>query len=987
MALLPTGTVTFLFTDIENSTRLWEEHPDAMRRALARHDTLLRTAIEGRRGVVFKTVGDAFCAAFPAAPAAVAAALDAQIALHAEPWPNYAREDDGRIQEEFKPGSASSFFLRVRMALHAGTCELRNDDYFGPPLNRLARLLAVGHGGQILLSRTVYALARDSLPAAAELRELGSHRLKDLQRPESIFQLLHPLLPPEFPSLRSLDNPALPNNLPQQTTSFIGRQRAIAEVQTLLSKTRLLTLTGSGGCGKTRLALQVAAERLDAHPDGVLFVELAPLTDPALLPQAVANMLGVKEEAGTPLAQTITNSLKPKRLLLLLDNCEHLLDACARLADTLLRNCPYLQLLATSREGLNIAGELTYRVPSLSLPRTPRQATVESLAQCEAARLFLDRAQFHQPAFVVTGQNAPALAQLCVHLDGIPLALELAAARVRSLSVEEINGKLDNRFRLLTGGSRTALPRQQTLRAAIDWSYELLTERERTVLNRLSVFAGGWTLEAAEVVCTDEGNLQRSEPIEDWELLDLLTSLTDKNLTLAEPQDGQTRYRLLETIQQYAGERLAERGEAEAVRRKHRDYFLALAQEGGPQVRGRNAVQWMARLEAEHDNLRAAIAWSLNAAEGAEGALRLTASLGGFWYQRGYVDEGRTWLARALALPVPDLSMPERLDALDRAGWLAHCLSDTTEASRLYEEMAARARERGNTRPLAAALNGLGLAAQWHRHDYAAARAYLQESLALNRTLPDGGRSSANLLNLGRTALWAGDYAAAQTYATEALQLYRRQGELEAEAVALACLAEVSHAQGDHAQAQPLYAQAERINRDQGFRQRLLEMLCAQGELCLDRGELPRARQLFAEALTLAQEANDVETGRWARAGLGFALAAREKQQEAATHLAQALSLCQKAGDLWKLAFALEGAAALAAATGEPKRAARLLGAAGQVRERHPMAFHPNLRQRHRGIAQPVDTTLGAEAFDAAFAEGQTLTPEQAVALALETSA
>ena len=480
---LPNGTVTFLFTDIEGSTTRWDRHEQAMGSALARHDTLLRESIAARNGHVFKTVGDAFCAVFPTAPDALAAALSAQQKLAAEPW---HQDLDG---------------VRVRMALHTGAAEQREGDYFGTTLNRVARLLATGHGGQALLSQATYELVRDHLPRGADLRDLELHRLKDLQRPEHVYQLLHPDLPADFPKLRSLD--PLRNNLPIQATSFVGRDKEIKAVKALLARTRLLTLTGSGGAGKTRLSLQVAADLTEGVDDGVWLAEFASLSDPGLVAQTLAQALGVREEPGRPITQTLVDFLRPRSLLLVLDNCEHVLDAAAELCEAILRTCLSVKILASSREGLNIAGETTYRIPSLSVPDLKRSATPESLSHYEAVRLFIERAQAAQSSFSVTNANAPAVAQICHRLDGIPYAIELAAAKVRALSAEQINARLDDRFRLLTGGSRTALPRQQTLRAMIDWSYDLLSTEEQTLLRRLSVFAGGWTLEAAEAVCAD----------------------------------------------------------------------------------------------------------------------------------------------------------------------------------------------------------------------------------------------------------------------------------------------------------------------------------------------------------------------------------------------------------------------------------------------------------------------------------------------------
>ena len=700
---MPCGTVTFLFTDIEGSTKLWEAYPDAMRLALTRHDELLRKAIEDNNGYVFKTVGDAFCAAFATASDALAAALASHLLLLNEKW-----EETGS--------------LRVRIALHTGEAQERDGDYFGQTLNRVARLQSTGYGQQTLLSQTTYDLVRDRLPSEATLHDLGTHRLKDLQRPEQVFQLLHPDLPDTFPPLKSLDNPELPNNLPQQVTSFIGREKEIGEVKTLLDKTRLLTLTGSGGCGKTRLSLQVAADVLENYPDGVWLVELASLCDSSLVPQSVAQVLGVTEEPDKPLVQTLVAALKDRKMLLVLDNCEHVLSVCARLVDTLIRACPTLKVLASSREGLGIAGETVYRIPPLSLPDLKHTATPASLSMYEAVRLFVDRAVAVLPAFVVTNQNAPALASLCHRLDGIPLAIELAAARVRSMSVEEINSKLDNCFRLLTGGSRTALPRQQTLRALIDWSYDLLSDQKKTVLCRLSVFAGGWTLAAAEQVGVGES--LSGEGIEDWEMLDLLTSLVDKSLVFAQTQGEATRYGLLETVRQYARDRLAESGESLVVRVRHANYFLTLIEEIKSKLNGSEQVQWFGALEEEHDNLRQALtlyAEDIEDAEAGEKGLRLGAALQRFWWTRGYLSEGRERLGALLAHPAAQERTKARADALNGAGSLAWMQGDYGGARVLLEESLTMKRELGDRKGIAYSLNNLASVAH-DQGDYDAAR-------------------------------------------------------------------------------------------------------------------------------------------------------------------------------------------------------------------------------------------------------------------------
>jgi predicted ATPase/class 3 adenylate cyclase len=829
---LPSGTVTFLFTDIEGSTRLWEEQPDTMRLALARHDVLLRAAIETNGGTVFKTIGDAFCAAFATAPPALEAALSAQKSLL-----------------QVRAGVGSDLLLKVRMALHTGAADLQDGDYFGQPLNRVARLLAAGHGGQILLSLPAEELVRDSLPARAAFKDLGEHRLRDLGRTETVFQLLHPDLPSEFAPLKSLDNPDLPNNLSQQVTSFIGREKEIEAVKSLLGKTRLLTLTGSGGCGKTRLGLQVAAEVLDQFPEGAWLVELAPLAIASLVPQTVANSLGVTEEAGKPILQTLTEQLKTRRLLLLLDNCEHLLDACAHLADALLRLCPNVKILTTSREGLGIAGETTYRVPSLSLPDPKRDTTPEQIGTYESVRLFIERACAAQPAFSVTNQNAPALAAMCRRLDGIPLAIELAAARARSLSVEEINSKLDQRFRLLTGGSRTALPRQQTLRSLIDWSYDLLSDPEKSLLQRVSVFAGGWTLESAEQVCSSSG-----DGIEDWEVLDLLTGLADKSLVGFEQRDGKTRYGLLETVRQYGRDRLLESGENEAIRARHRDHFLSLAEQAEPELTGSNQVAWMERLEVEHDNLRAALEWSAREPGGAEAGLRISGAISRFWIIRGHLSEGRMHLERALGREDPQSRTKERAKALNGAGNILRWQGDYVAARTPFEESLEIRREIGDQLGVARSLGNLGLVSHMHG-DYTTAQSLSEESLAISRKLGDRWGIALTLGNLGEYSYYAGAYAAARAFQEEALAIQRELNDQWGIANALKNLGDVAQEQGEYAAARAFQQESLTVFKELGDRWGIAEVLHGLGVAAGGQGHADRAARLWGAAEAI-REAN-----------------------------------------------------------------------------------------------------------------------------------
>jgi predicted ATPase/class 3 adenylate cyclase len=914
-SLLPTGAVTFLFTDIEGSTLLWEAQPEAMQVSLARHDALVREAIVSANGYVFKAVGDAFCAAFALATDAVAAALMVQIALNAEPWPEETR-------------------IKVRMALHTAAVETRDGDYFGAALNRVARLLATGHGGQTLLSQTTYELCRDSLPEAASLRDLGAHQLKDLARPEHVYELQYPGLRGDFPPIRSLSTH--PNNLPQQLTSFIGRAKEIAEIEALLVRNRLLTLTGSGGSGKTRLSLHVAAESLAQFPDGAWFVELAPLADPGVVPQTVSTVLGVKEEPGKPITQTLTEHLKNKRLLLLLDNCEHVLNACATMADTLLRQCPDVRILASSREALGIAGEQTYRVPSLSLPDRKQTQTPQTLSIYESVQLFIDRALLVRADFQVTNQNAPALASLCCHLDGIPLAIELAAARVRSLAVEEIDGKLDQRFRLLTGGSRMALPRQQTLRSLIDWSYDLLNAPEKRLLQRLSVFAGGWTLTAAEQVCAGEG-------VAEGEVLDLLTSLSDKSLVVAEQTDGHFRYRLLETMRQYAREWLVESEGGEVVRERHRDYFLALAEEAEPKLTGAEQAEWLLRLEEEHENLRAGLDWSL-VAPGSGGGLRLCGALQRFWWTRGHLSEGREWCVRALGKTGGEGKTPERAKALSAAGTLAYSQGDYPAAWARHEECMAILRKLGDRSGIASSLSNLGNVA-FLQGDYPAARALYEEHLAIKRELGDRWGIALSLSNLGCVACEHGEFVPAQALHEESLAIRRELGDRSGIAASLNNLGDVAHEQGDCASARTLNDESLAIMRELGDRWGIALSLGNLGAVAFDEGDYSAARALYDECL----------------------------------------AICRELGDRRAIASALEGLAAAVATVGSCLRAARVWGAAERLREEVGSPLSPNERTRYDPRVAAARAALGDDAaFDRAWLEGRALTLEQAIELALD---
>ena len=632
------------------------------------------------------------------------------------------------------------------------------------------------------------------------------------------------------------------HNLPRQLTSFIGRQREIAEIEGLLERSRLLTLTGLGGCGKTRLSLQIAADLLGQFADGAWFVELAALADPGLVAQAVATTLAVKEASGTGLTQVLIEHLEPKRLLLVFDNCEHVLEACATLADLIVRQCPGVVLLSTSRERLGLAGEQTYRVPALSLPDQTRVHTPMSVVTAESAQLFVDRALLVRPDFQITHAGAPALASLCGQLDGQPLAIELAAARVRSLTVEEIDSRLGQRFSLLTGGPRTAAHRHQSLRALIDWSHELLTEAERLLLQRLSVFAGGWTLEAAERVCADD-----RVPVP--AVLDLLTSLSDKSLVVGEPASGHFRYRLLETVRQYACDRLHGAAQTAQWQRRHRAHFLDLAEGAEQAFTGTDQQVWLDRLETEHGNLRSALDGAVESGEDAASGLQLAGALLRFWSVRGYLAEGRGCLARLLAAAT-DAPGPVRAKALNAAGTLALEQGDYAASMSFHRQSLAISQDLGDTRGVTRSLNNLGVVA-YECGDYPTAQALNSQTLAIRRELGDPWGVAASLNNLGVVAHAQCDHAAARSLYAESLAIRRALGDRSGIATSLHNLGLAASDQGDHASARTLFAESLLAFQELGYRRGLADALEALAYVGGSPSDPARAARIWGAAARL----------------------------------------------------------------------------------------------------------------------------------------
>jgi predicted ATPase/class 3 adenylate cyclase/DNA-binding CsgD family transcriptional regulator len=1038
---LPLGTVTFLLTDVEGSTRRWEADPTAMAEAQAQVDTFIDETVARYGGArpMEQGEGDSAVAAFARASDALAAALELQQKTIEHPW---AMEPP----------------LRLRMALHTGEAELTRDlTYFGNAINRCARLRDAAHGGQTVLSRATNDLILDHLPDGTSLKDLGPHRLKDLSRPEHVYQLCHPDLEGDLPALRSLDS--FPNNLPLQLTSFIGRDEEIIEIKQLLQNSRLVTLTGSGGSGKTRLSLQLAADLLDQYADGSWLVDLAPITDPALIPNAAAAAMSIREVDGQELTRTITNRLAGSRSLLILDNCEHLLDASAAFATRVLGTCPDVGILATSREPIGLAGEAQWRVRSLACPTTSADQSIEALGQFEAVRLFIDRALKVRPNFQVTNETAPHVAEICQRLDGIPLAVELAAARARVLTPQQILEGLDDRFRLLTGGSRASMPRQQTLQASVEWSYQLLTATEQALLRRLSVFQGGFTLDAAERVGSDDGTVESGdqETIDAYAILDLLSQLVDKSLVAFDDGGAAGRYRLLETIRQYAAERLADAGEAPVRRQRHFDHFLQLAEEAEVQLYGHEITRWLELIDLEQDNIRAAMDWSQAEGDG-DGGMRLATAMSAYWPLRGHLSEATARLeqvivndggdprlkARAMAekaymavwgidvagtreIAAEAIALAQPLGDAYTVAWAkamaawGYIFAEPENAEAHCEEAIAAARLVDAHWILSAALNATGC---FHAlgHDPRRAVPFLEDALSMSREHDDQPSLIISLGWLGFTRFILGEFNLAETLSQEAVSKARIIGGFPnylgfAKAVLGASLT----LRGAYAEAAIVLDEAIGLGRELGlvlvlatavlFRLRLalatgaepdetemdeamrLAVITAmpvhvssarqaRGVAAFELGLLDTARTEFGEALSYAHRCKNNGLVSQSLNGLARLARAEGELELAEAQAYESLATAQDGGVPTGVADGLVLLGGLAIERQDWLRAARLLGASESVRTSAGyVRFSPDQRAYEVDIAA-ARQKLGKGDFKGAFDEGQAMTSEQALTYA-----
>lgn len=788
---LPIGTVTFLFTDIQGSTRLVQELGDKWTELLARHGAILRKAIADGGGTEVSTEGDAFFAVFPTASGAIIATVTAQQALAAESWPK---------------GNP----IRVRMGLHTGEAILGGDNYIGLDVHRAARIAAAGHGGQVVLSDATRALSEPTLPTGVALQDLGVHRLKDLARPERLFQLDIVGLPVKFPSVRTID--ARPN-LPVQLTSFVGRQKDIDAIGRLLEKARFITLTGPGGTGKTRLALQVAADVISRFKDGAFFVELAPISDPALVVATIASSLGILESIERPLTETVREWLTNREVLLVLDNFEQVAAATPLVTD-LLTGAPNLRVVVTSRAILRASGEHEFPVQPLRVPDPAHLPSLESLSSYEAVALFIERAMAAHHDFAVTNESAPAVAEIAARLDGLPLALELAAARTRLLSPQAILGRLGSTLAFLAGGPRDLPARQQTLRGAIEWSYGLLEASEKTLFRRLSVFRGGWTLEAADAICL---------PAEfGLDALESLAALADQSLIRhQEGEHGEPRFAMLETIRQFGDEQLAEAGEEAEIRGRHASYFLSVAEAAEPELT--SSAQVVDRIGHDHDNFRTTLTWAIETGS-AELGFRLGYALWRFWHLRSHLREGRQWFERLLAIPNAQSPTRARALGLTGAAGIAYWQNDYPVAEAWYLEIEAIYRDLGDQPALSDALfNTASMAAI--RGDLEEAVRQFSEGETIARQIGDEKLVMRHLGAKGYGALMTDDFATARPLIEETLALAKSVGSEFERAGGYHMVAQVDRLEGNYDKAAVKYRKAIEIFRDLGASAPIIEPL------------------------------------------------------------------------------------------------------------------------------------------------------------------
>ncbi len=948
----PSGTVTFLFTDIEGSTRLAQDFRDIHHELIEKHHAILGDSVKDCGGHVFKIVGDAFCCSFLKAEDAVRAAVTIQRKLGEEDWGNAA--------------------MKVRMGIHSGNAEWNGHDYMGYlTLVRTNRVMSAAHGGQVIVSGSV--ASQLTLDCEAEIcvgrggesesrvafRDLGERRLKDLIEPLRIYQLTGEGLDSEFPPLKTLD--ARPNNLPVQLSSFVGREKELSELRELITGSRLVTLVGPGGTGKTRLVLQAAAELIDNFAHGVWFIDLAALSDSSMLEESMLKALEIEDDSSRNPLQKLADFLKGKELLLILDNCEHIVEACSRIAEHILSGTAKVRIFATSRESLRCNGEITCKVSSLTYPEPGSGISPEKLTEYSSVRLFIERALSVNQNFRINKGNSEALARICSQLDGIPLAIELAAARSRLLNLNDISKRLNDRFSLLTGGRRNVLPRQKTLRATIDWSHDLLAEKEKVLWRRLSVFTGGWSLEAAETVCEGSG-------LENQEILDISEQLVEKSIISFSDLSG--RFGMLETMRQYGREKMQEADETDIISGKLLSYFLEFCEKGVSDYTGPRSGERMNIVESDYPNIQTALRWAVESNRLAEGN-RLACTLGKFWEARGYLVEGSSWMQKLLD---PSFGLPAilRANSLKLSAILSSVLGQADKAVAELEEAKILFKECDDKQGLAQVLNILGLA-KFDTGHYDVAKEYLEESLLLKRESGVPISICSSLNSLGLLANHLGRYEEALSYYDEALAIAEKLSDHNYLSILYNNIAEASDHMGDSVKAEEYFGKGLEIDRKLGNKNALCISLINISTVLLRKQEFSEALASTTEALKLAQETGFKLGEVYSVSNLGSICLHMKEYEKSEQYFKKIINEFLDVADFKNLQTSLSGLAEIMYVKGEYKKSCRLIGLLTAESEQSGVALEPRTEQFFKDLNEKLTDAIGAQEAEIEFNTGKSL--------------
>ncbi|MFZ1321063.1 MAG: tetratricopeptide repeat protein [Ignavibacteria bacterium] len=988
----PSGIVTFLFTDIEGSTMLSQEYPETIHSAIEKHHLIMHDAIESNNGFVFKTIGDAFYCAFESAEDAVNAAVIAQKNLANEKW--------------------NDVVIKTRIGIHSGAAEWNGENYMGYiTLARAARVMSASFGEQIIISNDTFELSKDNISSGISFRDLGERRLKDLIQPLRLYQIVVEGIRKEFPPLKTLD--ARPNNLPVQLSSFIGREEEMRQIKNILKEKRLLTLTGPGGTGKTRMSLQIAADIIDDFGNGVWFIELASLIEPELLPNAIMHVLGIKEQPKQKIEDTLTEYLQDKELLIILDNCEHIIIACAIISEKILQNSPKSKIIATSREALQCSGEQIHKTLSLETPDPKDKESPEQLTQYEAVRLFIERALSVNKNFRVNNENASALAEICHKLDGIPLAIELAAVRIKMLSVEKIHERLDDRFKLLTGGQRTALPRQQTLKALIDWSYDLLSDEERILWSRLSVFSGGWNLDAAEEICSDITIINKED------ILDLLSNLTDKSIVIFNQENH--RYGMLESIKHYGHEKLLKSDEYKNILNRFLKFYMELSEAVSKNFRGSETAFWINIINCEYKNIEKGLIWSLDNNENETGA-RLVGAIAQYWFILGNLSEAMRWLEIVLkkqpeimnfyfcrvnyfigkfARLNGDFEKAKNFlkrsllywrevgneqgitDTLNSLGVNEFDQGRFEQAAEYYEENLNIYRESENIKGIAVTLNNIGNVVS-NLGDFTKANKLYEECLAIRRELKDELGIGITLNNLGVLAFEQGEYVKANELLKESMQIRLEIGDRNGVTISLLNLGHTAYNQGIYLEASNFYKESLKICKDMGDKALIADSLNNLGKVALEHEGTEQALKFIEESLVINREIGSQSQTAICLYFLGRIAFLKKEYEKAGEYYYESLNIYNETGNKKDIVLNLLRLAEFQCHAGQNNQTVKLLGFINEKYfESNKIKFPQTDQFVFDKLTLELKTKLSENEFLKYFEDGKIMTLEQAIEISI----